>query len=346
MNASELAHITGAELEYDSGAAIYRTSTLAEAGPFDVAAVVQSTPASELCATDAGALLVPPEVEVAQKDVTILRTPDPLESLRRTAHHLARPRGEAGTDASAVVSPDAIVDPTAWIGAHSVIEAGANIGPRCIVYPRCVVEGAVFIGPDTVIGPNATVRRGTIIGSGCYIDAGAIVGSNASSVSFGDGVLERDSGIASLRIEDCVTIGANTVIERGTKASTLIGRGTQIGPLSAIAHDVVIGSNCMIGGHVGISARVSIGDFVVVMGQAGLAPGSVVGAGAVIGPKTGITGTVPAGARYLGWWGRPWASEMRRLAGTSQRRIRRLEVEIEKVKASLSRAAVERKIEL
>jgi UDP-3-O-[3-hydroxymyristoyl] glucosamine N-acyltransferase len=344
MNGAEIARITGAELERDSNATIHRTSGLAEAGPHDAAAAVESTPPNEICATDAGAIFVSPGVDVARTDVTVLRTQDPFEALRRAARYLAGPRGEFGIHKSAVVAPDATIDPTAWVGAHCVIEAGASVGARCVLYPGSVVETGASVGPDTILGPNATIHRGTTIGTRCYIDSGAVVGSNASSVSFGDGVLERDSGIASVRIGDFVTVGANSVVERGTKASTLIGRGTQIGPLSAIAHDVVIGANCTIGGQVGISARVTIGDFVVVMGQAGLAPGSVVGAEAVIGPKTGITGTVPPGVRYLGWWGRPWTSEMRRLAATSQRRIQRLETQIEEMKVALLRVADGRNI--
>lgn len=335
MDGSEISALSGAHLEFDTGVPILGTSSLSEAGSFDIAAVDHSTPADLIHASRAGALFVPPDVAVQRDGLTVLRTADPLGSIQMVARFHASARGAAGVHPSAVIAPGATVAPTASIGPLAVVDDGARIGPGCVLQGRSTVMTGAIIGAGTIIGANAIVHRGVVIGAGCWIDSGAVVGANASSVSFGGEVLERDTGIASVRLGDHVTVGVNSVVERGTERSTVIGQGTQIGPLSVIAHDCVVGENCMIGGHVGLSARVTIGDFVVIMGQAGLAPGSKVGSEAVIGPKTGISGTVPPGARYLGWWGRPHGLELRRLAGTRQKRFERMASRLEQVTASL-----------
>ncbi|MBP0575953.1 UDP-3-O-(3-hydroxymyristoyl)glucosamine N-acyltransferase, partial [Mycobacterium tuberculosis] len=71
-------------------------------------------------------------------------------------------------------------------------------------------------------------------------------------------------------IQDDVEIGANTTIDRGANRDTIIGEGSKIDNLVQIAHNVVIGRNCVIVSQVGISGSTVLEDFVVLAGQVGL----------------------------------------------------------------------------
>ena len=62
---------------------------------------------------------------------------------------------------------------------------------------------------------------------------------------------ERIPQIGRVVIQDDVEIGANSTIDRGAMADTVIGENTKIDNLVQIAHNVRIGRNCLIAGHCG-----------------------------------------------------------------------------------------------
>ncbi len=83
-------------------------------------------------------------------------------------------------------------------------------------------------------------------------------------------------------------IGANTVVDRATMGSTVIGKGVKLDNLIQIAHNVTVGANtvmaaqsgiagsshvgaqCQIGGQVGISGHLTIADGTQIAAQAGV----------------------------------------------------------------------------
>ena len=101
-------------------------------------------------------------------------------------------------------------------------------------------------------------------------------------------------------IGDDVEIGAGTTIDRATLRETRIGRGTKIDNQVQIAHNVVIGENCLICGMTGIAGSAVIGDRVVIASGVGLAPHLTVGDGATITASAGVASHVPAGAVFSG----------------------------------------------
>ena len=91
-------------------------------------------------------------------------------------------------------------------------------------------------------------------------------------------------------IQDRVTIGANSCIDRGAYADTVIGEGTKLDNLVQIAHNVRIGRNCLMAAFVGISGSTTIGDGVMFGGQAGVADHLTIGAGARVAAGAGVLG--------------------------------------------------------
>ena len=86
--------------------------------------------------------------------------------------------------------------------------------------------------------------------------------------------------IGRVVIQDDVEIGANTTVDRGAMADTVIGEGTKIDNLVQIAHNVRIGRGCLIAGNVGLSGSVTLGDGVSIGGGVGIADHLTIGAGA------------------------------------------------------------------
>ena len=86
--------------------------------------------------------------------------------------------------------------------------------------------------------------------------------------------------IGRVIIQDDVEIGANTTVDRGAMADTVIGEGTKIDNLVQIAHNVRIGRDCVIAGNVGMSGSVTLGDDVMLGGGVGIADHVTIGSGA------------------------------------------------------------------
>jgi len=61
-------------------------------------------------------------------------------------------------------------------------------------------------------------------------------------------------------IEDGVHIGASTCVDRGSWRDTVVGAGTKVDNLVHIAHNVVIGRDCLVIAHAMLGGSVEIGD--------------------------------------------------------------------------------------
>lgn len=99
-------------------------------------------------------------------------------AVRRTWWQALR---ESGLAFPSLVSPQAIVDPTARLGEGTVVCARAFVGPDAVVgnnallNTSCIVEHEVRIGDHCHLAPSSTVAGRSRIGDGCFIGAGATV---------------------------------------------------------------------------------------------------------------------------------------------------------------------------
>ena len=178
----------------------------------------------------------------------------------------------------------------------------------------------VSVGENVRIGHNCTIESGVVIGSnteigdGVVICAGAKVGMNCN-YHFKAGRWQKNfCGVGRLIIGNGVVIGANTVIQHGSLADTVIGDGTIIGNLVEIAHDVKIGSGCLIVSQVGICGGATIGNEVEIYGQSGVVERVTIGDGATVLAKSVVTKNVRAGQTVSGTFCRSHTDELRRLA--------------------------------
>ncbi len=210
-----------------------------------------------------------------------------------------------GIHASAVVAKSAKVDPTAHVGPLCVIEAGAQIGARTVLRGGNHIGEDCELGEDVKIFPNVTIYPQTQIGNRVSIHAGAAIGSDGFGYVFDEGAHHKVPQIGNVIISDDVEIGANVTVDRGALGPTVIGKGTKIDNLVQIAHNVVIGENCLVISQSGISGSTKLGNFVTLAGQVGLAGHLKIGDGAVIAAQSGVMHDVPAGEKWFGYPAQP-----------------------------------------
>lgn len=318
-------------------------NTLDAAGPTEVSFLASNKYLGALERTRAAAVIV--DETHADKVGTALISPNPQLSMAQVAMLFDRPQGEfQGQSELAFVHPEAEVDPTATVYPFAYVARGARIGPQAKVFPFCYVGEESSLGKGSTLYPGVTLMARTQVGDGVIIHSGAVLGSDGFGYIPGPTGLMKVPQVGSVRIGDNVEIGCNTTIDRGSLGQTSVGRGTKIDNLVQIAHNVRIGEHSILVGQVGVSGSTNIGSGVQIAGQVGLAGHLTVGDGARIGAKAGVMQNVEAGSEVIGIPAME-AKRFFRIAVQQtklpemSKRIRALEMEIERLKQMLEHGA-------
>jgi UDP-3-O-[3-hydroxymyristoyl] glucosamine N-acyltransferase len=182
-----------------------------------------------------------------------------------------------------------IIFPGVFIG------EGSFIGDNCRVMPNVYIGNNVTIGNNVLIYPNVTIYDNSKIGNNCIIHAGVVIGSDGFGFARGKSGYIKIIHTGYAEIEDNVEVGANSTIDRGAVDFTRIGAGTKIDNLVQIAHNVIIGKNCVIAAQTGIAGSSEIGDNVTMGGQVGIAGHISIGNNVMIAAQSGVSGNISDG---------------------------------------------------
>jgi UDP-3-O-[3-hydroxymyristoyl] glucosamine N-acyltransferase len=164
-----------------------------------------------------------------------------------------------GVDPSASVSPEALVDPSAHVGPHVTIEAGAVIGAHAVIDAGCFIGRDARIGEGTHLFANATFHARCTIGARGVIHSGAVIGGDGFGFAVEGGKYIKIPQTGRVLIGDDVDIGANTTIDRGALADTVIEDGVKLDNQIQIGHNCHIGANTAMAGCVGVAGSAKIG---------------------------------------------------------------------------------------
>ena len=312
LKLEEIAELVGGEVVGDPKLPITGVAGIKEAQKGDITFLGNTKYLPFLEQTQASAVIVSEDVVFDKKPV--IRAANPSLAFSKVVSHFSpepiqRP---AGVHRTALVDKSVRLGEGVSIGPHVVIEKDSVIGDRC------VIEANVFIGERCVIGnwvriyPNVTLREETEIGDRVIIHSGTAIGSDGFGYETVNGEHIKIPQIGSVKIEEDVEIGANVCIDRGRFKKTLIMRGTKIDNLVQVAHNVIIGPNCLIVSQAGISGSSELGKNVVVAGQAGIVGHLELGDGVIVGAGAGVTKSIPPNTVVLGQPARP-ISEMKRI---------------------------------
>ncbi|WP_395824080.1 UDP-3-O-(3-hydroxymyristoyl)glucosamine N-acyltransferase [Collimonas sp.] len=173
-----------------------------------------------------------------------------------------------GIHPAAIVDPDAQVAASAHIGPNVVIEAGAVIGEQTRIDAGCVIGRGVKIGANACLYPNVTVYAGCEIGARAMIHSGVVIGADGFGFANEGGAWIKIPQTGRVLICDDVEIGANTTIDRGALADTVIEEGAKLDNQIQIAHNCHIGAHTAIAACAGIAGSARIGKYCSIGGAA------------------------------------------------------------------------------
>jgi UDP-3-O-[3-hydroxymyristoyl] glucosamine N-acyltransferase len=203
------------------------------------------------------------------------------------------------------------------VGIHptAVVAPTAQIGERAYIGPLCSIAEDVVVGDEAVLYAGVHVYARSRIGRRVTIHAGTVVGAAGFGYERGPaGELVPIPHLGGVVIEDDVEIGANTCIDRGTLADTIIGRGARIDNLVHLAHNTRVGRDAAVIAHAMIGGSTQIGDRAWIAPSACVRDRIRVGDDAVVGLAAVVTRPVADGETVFGSPARPEAEQRRVLA--------------------------------
>jgi len=296
---SELAAEVQGELEGDGAVRVSGVASLQEAAEGEITFLANPKYQSSLKKTRASAVILSPGIPVK---IPAIRSRNPYLAFAKVATLVGKiPYKSLG------VSPDLVQDEGCRLGRdlsiHPKVVLGRDvrIGDRVTLYPGVVIGDHSVVEEDALLYSSVQVREGVRIGKRVIIHCGAVIGSDGFGFAPDGERYFKIPQLGGVRIEDDVEIGANTTIDRGALGDTVIGKGTKIDNLVHIAHNVVIGENCILAAQVGFAGSTVIGDHVTMAGQVGVAGHLKVGDHVTIGGRSGITKDIPPGRTVSGF---------------------------------------------
>jgi UDP-N-acetylglucosamine acyltransferase len=172
----------------------------------------------------------------------------------------------------------------------------ANIHPTALIEEGAILADDVTVGAFTIISKDVKIGSGTTIGSHCVIEGKTTIGKNNEIFSHAAlGTIPQDLKFHGEDVE--LIIGDNnkirefTLFNPGTQgggAVTKIGSNNLFMGYTHVAHDCIIGDNCIfanvatLAGHVEVEDNVVVGGLSAIHQFCKLGTQSMIGGGSII----------------------------------------------------------------
>ena len=184
----------------------------------------------------------------------------------------------------------------------AVIDDTAKIGKNCIIDPFVYIGPDVHIGDGAKIGSHCSLINCTI-GDRVILHSGVRIGQDG----FGFIPTKDDTELPEKKpqelrvlIKDDVEIGSNSAVDRGSWRDTEIGTETKFDNSVHIAHNVIVGKNCLLAACASVAGSSVLGNNVLMGEQSGIADHIKIGSGVRIGGQGCITKDVMENTTVVG----------------------------------------------
>ncbi|MBU8899195.1 acyl-[acyl-carrier-protein]--UDP-N-acetylglucosamine O-acyltransferase [Corallococcus sp. H22C18031201] len=150
----------------------------------------------------------------------------------------------------------------------------AQVHPSAVVHPDARLHESVVVGPFSVIGPQVTIGAGSRVGPHVVIEGRTTLGERNHIFQFASvGAAPQDLKYAGEdtelilgddnQIREFVTLNLGTA---GGGGVTRIGHRNLFLANSHVAHDCVVGDECLLANGSALAGHVTVGDSVKISG--------------------------------------------------------------------------------
>jgi len=261
----ELVERFGGQLAGDPNLEVTGIAPLQDAGASHISFLSNSKLRALAAQSGAAALILSPlddpTVAATYEGARIVTT-NPYAYFARAAQYFAALDEivpAPGVHPRASVDALARIDPAAHVGANVTIEAGAVVKAGAVIDAGCYIGRDAEIGEGTHLFANVTFHARCRIGARGIIHSGAVIGTDGFGFASEAGVYIKIPQTGRVLIGDDVDIGANTTVDRGALADTVIECGVKLDNQIQIGHNCHIGAHTAMAGCVGVAGSARIG---------------------------------------------------------------------------------------
>jgi len=184
-----------------------------------------------------------------------------------------------------MIHPTAIIDPAAQIADN--VEIG----------PYSIVGADVEIGEGCVIGPHVVIKGPTSIGKGNRIFQFATIGEDCQDKKYAGEPTRLVIGDNNVIRESC-TFHRGTVQDN---SETRVGSNNLFMVNVHVAHDCVVGDNCIFANDTNLAGHVVVDDWAILGGATQVHQFCRIGAHVMAGAGTVVLKDIPAYVMALGY---------------------------------------------
>jgi UDP-N-acetylglucosamine acyltransferase len=171
------------------------------------------------------------------------------------------------------------IHPTAIVSPDATLAADVSVGPYA------VIGAEVTLGPGCEIGPHAVLRGPAVFGAGNRVFQFASLGEDPQDKKYAG---ER----TRLEVGDRNVFRECTTVNRGTRQGggvTRIGSGNLFMAYAHVAHDCIVGSECILANYAGLAGHVELDDWVILGAYSGVHQFCKIGAHAFLANNAAAT---------------------------------------------------------
>jgi len=199
-----------------------------------------------------------------------------------------------------------------------------------------VTSAGIFVDATTDADALATALAEQFQGrSDVIVQSNAVIGAEGYGFAQDErGRSHRIPQLGRVVIEDRVSVGAGSCIDRATYGETRIGAGTKLDNLCHIAHNVEIGQDCLLTAAFVVAGSTKIGDRVVASGQVGVLDHLEICDDVFLVHRAGVVDDIDVPGIYAGLPLQPYPSYLKTAAVL--RRLSDLREKVRKLERRLS----------
>ena len=337
MLLADLVARLGGQLTGEAGVKLSGIAPLDHAGNDQITFLTNPKLRASAATTQAAAMILSPADDALlgpEFSGSRIVTDNPYAYFARVAQLFAASEARpypAGIHPSACIDPSATIAASAHVGPHVVIEGDAVIGDDVVLEAGCFIGHGARIGAGTRFHARVTFQSRCQIGARGIIHSGAVIGADGFGFANERGAWIKIPQTGRVLIADDVEIGANTCIDRGALADTIIDEGVKLDNQIQIGHNCHIGAHTAMAGCVGVAGSAVIGKYCT-FGGAAMVLGHLTIADKVhISSGSMVTRSIHEAGQYTGFYPLAKNADWEKTAvvvrnlGTMREKIRTLE---------------------
>ena len=311
MTAIRLADLVerfGGQLIGDGAILVSAIAPLDQAGPQQVSFLSNAKLRESAATSHAAALILSTSDDAAiggRYGGSRIVTSNPYAYFARVSQlfaQLHRTPFAPGRHPTACIDPSALIAPTAHIGPYVVIAANAAIGEHAIIEAASFIGPAARVGDATHFHARATLHAHCEIGARGIVHSGAVIGADGFGFANDGGKWIKIAQTGRVMIADDVEIGANTCIDRGALADTVIEEGVKLDNQIQIGHNCRIGAHSAMAGCVGVAGSTVVGKHCTFGGAAMVLGHLTIADHVHISSGTMVTKSISEPGQYTGFY--------------------------------------------